>query len=363
MKRRQISLLSALTKRVAHRRTKTDQFLAVRAMSIKDTVNEMDDFFNQLSQLVERYKIFRTEVLRTHSIPLLAELDKVKKKIVRTVSVIRKFRDDIPVFDSKKNIKLAHELYKRGYHDEAISMCNDIGVNYFDFYSPIKRKEALLKRQKALISKEVISILEKNKPSTEPKKVVLRDGPKKRYYLMVSRKGVVSIHHTILSKNIWAATHIMHCVEVPRTVSTFEPESPKIGQFVISKEGKHLQIVWINRRDNFRMIKSDTEKDRERKEREKEKLKRKEAKELAMKRKEAKAEKLRLHREEVKQRAKDREKARYQKKKEEKLALIAEQQRLEAEEKARNKPISPYEINKRRGNTARKFGVKLTGQK
>lgn len=64
----------------------------------------------------------------------------------------------------------------------------------------------------------------------------------------------------------------------------------------------------------------------------------------------------------MKQRKRDREKAYAQKKKEEKIALIAEQQRLEAEEKARNK-FSAAEIARRRGNTARKFGVKLTGQK
>ncbi len=237
------SLLQTVQSRLQIRKTKSDQFIEVSNLPIKDVMLQMDGFFNQMELVVALYKKMRTEVLKTKTTKLLSEMDKCKKGFVRAVSLVRTFNRVVPKFDHKKNIKLAHEMYKMGYIQEAEDMCRELGVEYSDFYTPKKYKERIPTRKRPLVTKKIIAILEKNKPSK--KELVIHEGEQKKYFLFVDRNGKFIVHDKYLSKNVWASTHVFKCVETPGNHVTFDPHKPKIGQFVKSKDGKCMQIVWL----------------------------------------------------------------------------------------------------------------------
>lgn len=235
------SLLQTVQSRLKIRKTKSDQFIEVSNLPVKEVILQMDDFFNQMDLVVALYKKMRTEVLKTKTTKLLAEMDKCKKGFVRAVSLVRAFNRLVPKFDHKNNIKLAHEMYKMGYIQEAEDMCLELGVEYSDFFTPKKKKEKIPIRKRPLISQKIIAILEKNKPT-----LVIHEGERKKYFLFVDRDSKFIVHDKYLSKNVWASTHVFKCVEVPpKNAITFNPRRPRIGQFVKSKDGKSLQIVWL----------------------------------------------------------------------------------------------------------------------
>lgn len=247
------SLLQTVQSRLQIRKTKSDQFIEVSNLPIKDVMLQMDEFFNQMELVTALYKKMRTEVLKTHTTKLLAEMDKCKKGFVRAVSLVRTFNRLVPKFDHKKNIKLAHEMYKMGYIQEAEDMCRELGVEYSDFYTPKKERKHIPTRKRPLVPQKIIAILEKNKPTK--KKLIIHEGEQKKYFLFVDRNGKFIVHDKYLSKNVWASTHIFKCVEAPRNEITFNPHKPKIGQFLKSKDGKTLQIVWLNGRKNISFYK------------------------------------------------------------------------------------------------------------
>lgn len=361
--RRHKSLLNTIKRRVALRRTKSDQFLEVRAMPIKDVISEMDDFFNQLKTIQELYKKMRLEHVRHTSIKLLAEIDKAKKGFVRAVTLVRTFRDSLPKWDPQSNLILAKKLFDRGYSEEAYIMCESLGVNYHDYFAPIKARKEAPKRKKPLLSQAAIKILEKNNPLLkEPKVVPIHEGPKETYYLFVSPRNFC-VHNRKLSKKLWAATHLLHCVEVPRTMSTFDPTNPKIGQYVCSKKGKWLQVQFIRKKE----IATFAAEEKERKRIEAEQLRIKEKKKAE---REAELKKIRAQKKLQKYnewRAK-RGEIKKQKLEQARLDRIAEEQRkkqeqleLERQERERNKPLTYKQLVQIRGRKPRQFGVKLTG--
>lgn len=357
--RRHKSLLNTIKRRIALRRTKSDQFVEVRAMPIKDVISEMDDFFNQLKTVQELYKKLRIEHIRHTSIELLSEMDKTKKGFIRAVTLVRTFRDSLPKWDKDSNLILAKKLFDRGYKDEAYSMCESLGINYHDYFAPIKNRKNVPKRKKALLSQAAIKILEKNNPLLkEPKVVPIHEGSKETYYLFVNPKNFC-VHNRKLSKKWWATTHLLHCVEVPRKVATFDPTNPKVGQYVCSKDGKWLQVQFVRKKE----IATFAAEEKERKRLEAEQLRLKEKKkaerdaELKKIREERKLQKYNEFREARKQwKLEQAKKA----KEEAKLQLALEQQRKKQEEE-QNKPLTYKQIAQMRGNKARKFGVKLTG--
>ncbi len=359
--RRHRSLLNTIKMRVALRRTKSDQFLEVRGMPIKDVISEMDDFFNGLKTIQELYKKMRVDHVRHTSIELLSEMDKAKKGFIRTVTLVRTFRDSLPKWDKDNNLIIAKKLFDRGYSDEAYSMCESLGVNYHDYFAPIKIRRSVPKRKKALLSKAAIKILEKNNPLLkEPKQVTIHEGPKERYYLFVNPKSFC-VHNKKLSKKWWATTHLLHCVEVPRKVSTFDPKNPKIGQYVCSKDGKWLQVQFVRKKEIATFAAE--EKERKRLEAEQLRLKEKKKAEREAELKKIREEKRLQRYNEFRETRKQWKLEQARKAKEEsKLQKALEQQRLK-EEQERNKPLTITQIAKMRGNKARKFGVALTGEK
>lgn len=357
--RRHKSLLNTIKRRVALRRTKSDQFLEVRAMPIKDVISEMDDFFNQLKTIQELYKKMRLEHVRHTSIKLLAEIDKAKKGFVRAVTLVRTFRDSLPKWDPQSNLILAKKLFDRGYKEEAYLMCESLGVNYHDYFAPIKARKEAPKRKKPLLSQAAIKILEKNNPLLkQPKVVPIQEGPKETYYLFVSPRNFC-VHNRKLSKKLWAATHLLHCVEVPRTMSTFDPKNPKIGQYVCSKKGKWLQVQFIRKKE----IATFAAEEKERKRIESEQLRIKEKKKAE---REAELKKIREERKLQKYNAFREARAQWKleqakkAKEEAKLQLALEQQRKKQEEE-QNKPLTYKQLVQIRGRKPRQFGVKLTG--
>jgi hypothetical protein len=330
-------------------------------MPIKDVVSEMDDFFNNLKTIQELYKKMRLDHVRYTSIKLLSEMDKVKKSFIRSVTLVRTFRDSLPKWDKENNLIIAKKLFDRGYKDEAYSMCKSLGVNYHDYFAPIKVRRSVPKRKKPLLSKAAIKILEKNNPLLkEPKKVVIHDGPKQTYYLFVSPKSFY-VNNKKPSRKWWATTHLLHCVEVTRKVSTFNPANPKVGQYVAAKNGKWLQIVFVRKKEIATFAAE--EKERKRLEAEREKIKEKQKAEREEKRKKEREEKkLQKYKEFRETRKKWKLEQARKAKEDAKIQLALEQQRLK-EEQEKNKPLSIAQIAKMRGNKARKFGVKLTGEK
>lgn len=327
---RKKSLINVIKRRIVLRRTKSDQFLEVRNMPISDVVSEMDEFFNHFKTIHDLYKKLRVEHIRHHSIKLLAEIDKTKKGFVRAVTLIRTFRDSLPKWDNECNLILAKKLFNRGYEQEAYTMCESLGVNYHDYHAPIKKRPVIERRKKALLSKEALRILEKNNPKfKEPKKVVLHEGPKENYFLYVNPRKYI-VHNKNLSKKWWAVTHFMKCVEVPRTISTFDPSHPKIGQYVASKDGKWLQVQFVNKRDNTSFAVDKKERER---------LKAEKARLVEKKREATKEQRAEAKRLEAKERAKAKKaerKLKYkEKEKQKKLDKIAEAQRKISYEKAK----------------------------
>lgn len=328
-------------------------------MPIKDVISEMDDFFNQLKTIQELYRKMRLEHVRHTSIKLLAEIDKAKKGFVRAVTLVRTFRDSLPKWDPQSNLILAKKLFDRGYAEEAYTMCESLGVNYHDYFAPIKARKEAPKRKKPLLSQAAIKILEKNNPLLkEPKVVPIHEGPKETYYLFVSPRNFC-VHNRKLSKKLWAATHLLHCVEVPRTMSTFNPTNPKIGQYVCSKKGKWLQVQFVRKKE----IATFAAEEKERKRLEAEQLRLKEKKKAE---REAELKKIREERKlqrynEFRERREKWKLEQAKKAKEEaKLQLALEQQRKKQEEE-QNKPLTYKQLVQIRGRKPRQFGVKLTG--
>lgn len=246
--RKRESLINTIKRRVSIRPTKSDQFLEVRDMPIKDVILEMDEFFNRLKTIDELYKKLRLDFVRTTSIELLAEIDKAKKGFVRAVTLVRTFRDSIPKWDKENNLSLAKKLFDKGYQEEAYTMCESLGVSYHDYFAPIKYKKAVQRKKRSHIPRSVLEILEKNNPSLkEPKVVTMHEGPKETYHLYLSAKSYC-VHNKRLLKNNWVPTHLLHCVEVTKKNITFTPNRPKVGQYVTSRDGKNLQVQFVRKK-------------------------------------------------------------------------------------------------------------------
>ena len=250
------SLINEIKRRLVKRRTKSDQFIQVRNMPIKEVIVEMDTFFNDLAQIVERYKIMRRDLIRERSISLLSDMAKAKKKFIRTVTAIRTWRDSIPKFQELKNIKLANELYKKGYEEQAFSMCDELGIKYFDHFPQIKNRLPMKReRSHSLVNKAVIRQLElsfalKNKKLPVPKNI-----PRKTYYFHIDAFGNYVVHHHVLEKSIWAATHYLWCVPSPLNIISIDQENPQVGQVAKARGGEYVLIAKKSKRDFNRIFK------------------------------------------------------------------------------------------------------------
>jgi hypothetical protein len=362
--RRHKSLISTIKRRVALRRTKSDQFLEIRDMPIKRVISEMDDFFNRFKNIQELYKKLRIEHTRYSSIKLLSEIDKTKKGFVRAVSLIRTFRDSLPKWDNDNNLVLAKELFDRGYQEEAYIMCRSLGVEYHDYFAPIKVRRETPKRKKPLLTKEALKILERNNPKLKKEEPKVFEGEQVRYYMFVNHDDNYVVHDRWLSKNVWLPTHIFKCVVIPRQgKATFTPERPRAGQIVVSKDGTWLQIKSYRKQNKIVFHKDEKAQIRLKKKQERVKAKRDEERRLQKEKERAEKRQKRwddlLKRNEIWKK---------QQKKEKRLAKIAEEQRLkkeqlqlEKEEQEKNKPLTYKQLIQIRGNKPRKFGVKLTG--
>lgn len=352
MIRRQKTLINLLKKRIHHRNTKSLSYQAIREKPLLEVINDMDQFFADMRHIQDQYTRLRSSYVRNASIILLRKMFDIRKRWPTAITSIRTFRDAIPKFERSKNLAVVKELVKKGYEEEAIAMCEELGVKYSDFFAPrpVHKKVDITKSG---VSKKIIKIIELSNPVKKPAPVEIYDGEKKYYYLHINKNGKFKISVNILSKKLWLVTHGIHCVSCPpQPKQTFVGAKPEVGQFV-SVNGNWMQIVSRAKRDFTKYYDKENERVQKAIAAEKKRLDKakeeKKAKDAILK-----AERLKQKKKEYAKTSSKRRKAkRALAKKQKELEAIAEAQRLKKEQNG----LSLRELVAMRPKRG-KFGVK-----
>ena len=153
---RRRTVLSRLDLKTPLKKRKTDGFIEVQQMSVSQVVKELDEFFDEMRIIDSVYNNLRVDFIQHSSIRLLSDIQVHRKKFTRVVSLIRRFRDELPKWNEGKNLSLVKILLQKGFEKEARAMSAKLKIDHDEFFGVPDRQKRNFYKRKESVKKDLI---------------------------------------------------------------------------------------------------------------------------------------------------------------------------------------------------------------
>jgi len=149
---RRRTVLSRLDLKTPLKKRKTDGFIEVQQMSVSEVIKELDEFFDEMRIMNSVYNNLRVDFIQNSSIRLLSDMQTHRKKYTRAVSLIRRFRDELPKWKDGCNLSLVKILLQKGFDKEARAMSAKLKIDHDEFFGvPEPKKKTFTKRNEVVV--------------------------------------------------------------------------------------------------------------------------------------------------------------------------------------------------------------------
>jgi len=153
---RRRTVLSRLNTKVPLKKRKTDGYIEVQQMSVSQVVKEMDEFFDEMRIINSVYNNLRVDFIQNSSIRLLSDIQVHRKKYTRVVSLIRRFRDELPKWNEGKNLILVKTLLQKGFEKEARAMSAKLKIDHDEFFGQPEPQKRRFTTRAEVVKKDAI---------------------------------------------------------------------------------------------------------------------------------------------------------------------------------------------------------------
>jgi len=193
---RRRTVLSRLNTKVPLKKRKTDGYIEVQQMSVSQVVKEMDEFFDEMRIINSVYNNLRVDFIQNSSIRLLSDIQVHRKKYTRVVSLIRRFRDELPKWKDGCNLSLVKILLQKGFDKEARAMSAKLKIDHDEFFGQPEPQKRRFSKRAEVVKKDLIP---DEDPSVEKKYWDRKKKPLKRanYLTPAKRKEKTAIKEKV----------------------------------------------------------------------------------------------------------------------------------------------------------------------